>query len=299
MTQEDGRTRYHYGFYAAMKVCYDLLKARVTYEQEKQLGEDPIRLDFLIIKKDNDVTLHDPIGEFFRAVNLFEYKSPEDGLSIDDFYKAQGYGLIYKGYDRKVNELPIEDMTLTLVRHSYPRELMRTLKTIGFIINEPYEGIYRVEGKISIPVQIVVSSRLTDGEYDGLQLLAEGCTKEAVIHYAEKAVASEDENIKINAGTVISICLDINEELGSQLKEEGTMNETIRRIFKEAFDAERQNGINEGINEGINKGINEANKRVATDMLKKNLPLSLIEEISKLSEDTIRNLAKNIGVAVL
>ena len=194
-------------------------------------------------------------------------------------------------------------MTLTLVRHSYPRELMRTLKTIGFIIDEPYEGIYRVEGKISIPVQIVVSSRLTDGEYDGLQLLAEGCTKEAVLHYAEKAVASEDENIKINAGTVISICLDINEELGSQLKEEGTMNETIRRIFKKDFDLERQNGINEGINEGINKGINkginEANKRVATDMLKKNLPLSLIEEISKLSEDTIRNLAKNIGVAVL
>ena len=283
MTQEDGRTRYHYGFYAAMKVCYDLLKARVTYEQEKQLGEDPIRLDFLIIKKDNDVTLHDPIGEFFRAVNLFEYKSPEDGLSIDDFYKAQGYGPIYKGYDRKVNELPIEDMTLTLVRHSYPRELMRTLKTIGFIIDEPYNGIYRVEGKISIPVQIVVSSRLTDGEYDGLQLLAEGCTKEAVLHYAEKAVASEDENIKTNAGTVISICLDINEELGSQLKEEGTMNKTIRRIFKEDFDATRR----------------EEKERVATDMLKKNFPLSLIEEISKLSEDTIRSLAKNIGVAVL
>ena len=294
MTQEDGRTRYHYGFYAAIKVCYDLLKARVTYEQEKQLGEDPIRLDFLIIKKDNDVTLHDPIGEFFRAVNLFEYKSPEDGLSIDDFYKAQGYGLIYKGYDRKVNELPIEEMTLTLVRHSYPRELMRMLKKIGFIIDEPYNGIYRVEGKVSIPVQIVVSSRLTDGEYDGLQLLAEGCTKEAVLHYAEKAVASEDENIKTNAGTVISICLDINEELGSQLKEEGTMNETIRRIFKEAFDLERQKGISEGINEGIN----EDKERVATDMLKKNFPLSLIEEISKLSEDTIRSLAKNIGVAV-
>ena len=68
------------------------------------------------------------------------------------------------------------------------------------------------------------------------------------------------------------------------------MNETIRRIFKKDFDLERQNGINEG--------INEDKERVATDMLKKNLPLSLIEEISKLSEDTIRSLAKNIGVAV-
>ena len=68
------------------------------------------------------------------------------------------------------------------------------------------------------------------------------------------------------------------------------MNETIRRIFKEAFDTERQKGINEG--------INEEKERVATDMLKKNFPLSLIEEISKLSEDTIRSLAKNIGVPV-
>ena len=112
MADESGRTRFHYGFYAAMKVEYDLRKAPVTYEQEMQLGEDPIRLDFLIIKKNSELTLSDPIGEFFRGVNLFEYKSPEDGLTIDDFYKAEGYGLIYKGYDRPVNSLPIEQMTL-------------------------------------------------------------------------------------------------------------------------------------------------------------------------------------------
>lgn len=34
-------------------------------------------------------------------------------------------------------------------------------------------------------------------------------------------------------------------------------------------------------------------------MLKKKLPLSLIEEISKLSEETIRGLAKTLGVAVV
>ena len=33
------------------------MKAPVTYEQEKQLGEDPIRLDFLIIKKQRDAVL--------------------------------------------------------------------------------------------------------------------------------------------------------------------------------------------------------------------------------------------------
>lgn len=283
MAQEAGRIRFHYGFYAAMKVEYDLIHAQLTYEQEKQLGEDPIRLDFLIIKKNPAVALHDHIGEFFKAVNLFEYKSPEDSLSIDTFYKAQGYGLIYKGFDRKVNELPIEDITLTLVRHAYPREMMAALKHSGFIIHEPYKGIFRFDGKISIPVQLIVSSRLPHGQYEGLKLLAQGCTKDAIIQYAEKAIASQDENIKTNAGTVISICLDINRNLGSQLKEDGAMNEIIRDIFKNDFDAAKQ----------------EEKERVASDMLKDNYPLSAIQKISKLSEDTIRNLAKNLGIAVL
>ena len=94
MTQESGRIRFHYGFYAAMKVEYDLMHADVTYEQEIQLGEDPIRLDFLIIKKNADVVLTDPIGEFFEAVNLFEYKSPE-GVTITSWglYERRGYQL--------------------------------------------------------------------------------------------------------------------------------------------------------------------------------------------------------------
>ena len=54
----------------------------------------------------------------------------------------------------------------------------------------------------------------------------------------------------------------------------------------------------EGIQKGRGDGIKEANERVAIDMLKKFLPLQLIEEISKLSEDVIRNLATSKGLAV-
>ncbi|MBQ7560075.1 MAG: hypothetical protein IJT20_07510 [Synergistaceae bacterium] len=44
------------------------------------------------------------------------------------------------------------------------------------------------------------------------------------------------------------------------------------------------------------KAVADAHKRVATDMLKKKLPISLIEEISKLSEAEIRAIAAKIGV---
>ena len=46
------------------------------------------------------------------------------------------------------------------------------------------------------------------------------------------------------------------------------------------------------------EGIQEANERVVANMLKKTMPLQLIEEITQLSEDVIRGIALNLGLAV-
>lgn len=287
MAEERGRTRFHYGFYAAMKVEYDLAKAPVTYDQEKELGEDPVRLDFLIIKKDSSVELSDHIGEFFKNVNLFEYKSPEDGLSIDDFYKAEGYGLIYKGFDRTVNELPIEQMTLTLVRHAYPREMVNTLQKSGFEILKSHPGIYRIDGKVSIPVQLVVSSQLPPGEYEGLKLLAKGTTKREIVEYAEKAVASGNEQIKENAGTVIGVCLSVNKELGEELKEDEHMEEAVREVFKKDFDRAEAAGEERG------------KEQMVEEMLKDNESAKKISKWSGMSLEKIAEIAEKIGVSSL
>ena len=293
MSQDEGRIKYHYGFYAAMKVEYDLLQADVEYEQEFQLGEEPIRLDFLIIKKKPQVVLTDPIGEYFEAVNIFEYKSPEDGLSIDDFYKAVAYAFIYKGYGRKVDELPIKDMTLTLVRHSYPRELMKDLEKYGFTVEEQHNGVYHIGGITGLKIQIIAPSRLSQGEYEGLHLLAKGCTEDAVVHYSRKTAASDNGNVKTNAETVIKTCLKINKDLDLQLKEDKVMD--INKAITGIFNAVEE----EGIKKGKQEGINEANERFATDMLRNGEPLDKILRYSRLAEDTIRSLAASLGLQVI
>ena len=80
------------------------------------------------------------------------------------------------------------------------------------------------------------------------------------------------------------------------------MYEGFKEFFKESIEKDRQKwsqeARQEGLQEGRQEGIDRANERVAADMLKKNLPLQLIEEISKLSESVIRNIAASIGVAV-
>ena len=77
------------------------------------------------------------------------------------------------------------------------------------------------------------------------------------------------------------------------------MHEVIKDIFKEVFDATKREGMQLGRQEGRQEGVHEEKERVASDMLKKNLPLSLIVEISKLSKDSVLNLAKSLGISVM
>ena len=53
------------------------------------------------------------------------------------------------------------------------------------------------------------------------------------------------------------------------------------------------------ISEWRQDGIDEANKRVATEMLKDNVPLHTIEKYSRLSESAIRAIAKELKIAVV
>ncbi len=62
-------------------------------------------------------------------------------------------------------------------------------------------------------------------------MLAKGSTKEAVMKYVERAIASGVEKVKVNAGTVIEICLNINKKLDKEIKEDEAMHRTIRGIF--------------------------------------------------------------------
>ncbi|MBQ9389309.1 MAG: hypothetical protein IJU07_03950, partial [Synergistaceae bacterium] len=138
-----------------------------------------------------------------------------------------------------------------------------------------------------LKVQIIVSSRLPADEYEGLKLLVSDCTKDTFLNYAGKAVTSKDGNVKTNAGTVIRICLGINRKLDKQLEEDEVMKDVIARIFKEDFETAET------------RGINKTNERVASDMLRNGEPLEKVKMYSRLAEDTIRSLAKSLGVAVV
>ena len=137
--------------------------------EEYLLSKKPLQMDVLIIKKLKDIPIRKAIGQIFRKHNIIEYKSPGDGLSINDFYKVYGYACIYQSDTNKVKEIDPEDLTLTFVCSHYPRDMIQHLERIRGIRTEfQGAGIYYLKGD-PIPMQILIAPKLSDKENYWLQ----------------------------------------------------------------------------------------------------------------------------------
>lgn len=107
---------WHPAFYGAAELEFRSNKNDLEFEREYSLSKEPLRADLLVIKKMTDAVIENEIGKIFRKYNMIEYKSPGDGLSIDDYYKTVGYACLYKGLGASVNQIPAGELTVSLVR---------------------------------------------------------------------------------------------------------------------------------------------------------------------------------------
>lgn len=120
--------QWHSAFFAGIQIELSEEAEYLIFENEHSLSTKPMQIDVLIIKKNTKKKLKKNIGQIFRKYNIIEYKSPDDYLSIDDFYKVYGYTCFYKSDTGKVNEIKAEEITISFVCSHYPRELLKHLK---------------------------------------------------------------------------------------------------------------------------------------------------------------------------
>ena len=119
--------QWHPAFYAGIQIEFAEEAEKLIFENEHQLGTKPKEIDVLIIKKNPKEQIRKNIGRIFRGHNIVEYKSPDDYLSIDDFYTVYGYACFYKADTKKMNSIQIHDITITFVCCKYPRKLIKHL----------------------------------------------------------------------------------------------------------------------------------------------------------------------------
>lgn len=131
MKNAPDKLQWHPAFCAAAGLEFHEDIERLELKPEYNLSKEPIRIDLLIIKEGRTGQIKNEIGHIMRTYNVIEYKSPEDALTIDDFYKTVGYACLYKGYGEYVDAVPINELTISIFREARPEKMFLTLQKYG------------------------------------------------------------------------------------------------------------------------------------------------------------------------
>lgn len=253
---EKTKLQWHPAFGAALRITLQDEMKYLEMHEEYLLSKKPLQMDVLIIKKLKDIPIRKAIGQIFRKHNIIEYKSPGDGLSINDFYKVYGYACIYQSDTNKVKEIDPEDLTLTFVCSHYPRDMIQHLERIRGIRTEfQGAGIYYLKGD-PIPMQILIAPKLSDKENYWLQsmrtdLQAGEEIRKLMCEY-EKHRKSKDY------AAVMDLITRANWE---QMEVEKKMCDALKELFAEELKEADSRGRSEGMRQGLTQGI-QLTKRV-------------------------------------
>lgn len=251
------KIQWHPGFAAAMNLELKEYRKDLIFEKEYNLNTKPLESDLLIIKKEASVPIENDIGSFFRGHNILEYKSPEDSLDIDVFYKSEAYAGLYKSYGKTVNAVKADDITVSILRDSEPRKLFRYLKEQGNKISSRYRGIYYIEGNTAwFPTQIIVTKRLDKNMHIWLRSLSGRLDKNDVKNLLERVGEISDKWDKEMVGAVLAVSIEANKQAVRELAGgEHMLLETLMEIMEpqitEKLDEAQREGRKEGRKEGI------------------------------------------------
>ena len=257
VTLSDMDIQWHPGFYAAVELELAGDREALEFQREYNLSRKPLQIDLLVIKKLGTAHIKNEIGRIFRQYNVIEYKSPGDGLSIDDFFKTIGYACIYKGLGETTDRIPISQVTVSLFRENYPRELFHSLEECNFRIKKECSGIYYVEG-LFIPVQIVVTKELEGCEHRGLRILSKNALAADIRGFIEDSSKYTRQGDRENVDAVLQVSVSANNELYNEIRRRSSdMCEALRLLMQDEIEAELQKGLKQGIEQGIEQGMKQ------------------------------------------
>ena len=254
-----------------------------------------MQIDCTVVKVKRDCKIKNEIGKIFRKHNIFEYKSPKDELNIDTFYKAVAYACLYKVLPNHVDEIPAEEITITLIRDRKPVKLLGELEKSGYGYKKEAAGIYYVNGAM-FPVQIIESSELDVDMHVQLKALTDRLEESLLRQYLLQASTFEGREKNL-ADIVLQVIVNSNMEKVREWKgSEQTMCEALRVLMKEELKEERVAGLREGRLEGQREGQREGQIRAYASLVQDGIiPVEIGAEKAGMSVDDFTKEMKLAG----
>ena len=254
--------QWHPAFYAAAQIEFGDELDKLHFENEHQLSKKPLLIDALIIKLRRGDRIHKNIGKIFREHNIIEYKSPEDYLSINDYYKVLGYACFYQSDTEKVCQIQPEEITITFVCTHIPKKLMNYLSgQNGFFINYAEEGIYYINGGI-FPMQIIIIDRLSPENNIWMSRLRKDLTIANDIDRLAREYRQKRNSPLYSA--VMDVIMRANHDV---IEEAKNMCDAIRELFADELEEGVKRGVQLGKEQGLEQGLEQGIRALILDNL--------------------------------
>lgn len=251
----DTKIQWHPGFVAAMNLEFKENRNDLIFEKEHNLNTKPLEVDLLIIKKDASVHIFNEIGSFFRGYNIIEYKSPKDRLDINVFYKSIAYACLYKAYGNSVDERNADDITVSIVRETKPRELFKYFDEHGYSLTVQESGIYYIEGNTLFPTQIIITRELNEDTHAWLRALSGNLKKEEIRKLVSNMQNMTETADLEMADSVLEVSLTANKGVVQELIGDDNMYEALMEIMEPQLILRDEEKIKEGVQRGLQQGI--------------------------------------------
>jgi hypothetical protein len=255
-TMDDYLNQWHPGYSGAIELELRKDKAHLIFDREHLVNSKPIQMDMLVIKKEQDYVVENAIGKIFRGHNIIEFKSPEDSLNFDTYIKGVGYACIYKANEKHVDEIGIDDITLTFLRSALPEKLLRQLCDRGFTITKPDRGIYYIQKPEHFPVQIIAIKEVDEEKHVWLSSLTDHLKTETARRLVYAARLLEQKGDVDNADAVLQVSMKANEAVYNKMKQEDRiMCEALRELMRPEMEEELARGLAQGVAQERRQGI--------------------------------------------
>lgn len=296
--EKSQKLQWHPAFCSALRL--ELLEdaENLEFTDEFQLTEKPLQIDCTVVKVKKNCRIKNEIGKIFRKYNIFEYKSPMDELNIDTFYKAVAYACLYKVLPNHVDEIPAEEITITLIRDRKPVKLLGELEKSGYGYKKEAAGIYYVNGAM-FPMQIIESSELDVDMHVQLKALTNHLEESLMRQYLLQVSTFEGREKNL-ADIVLQVIVNSNMEKVREWKgSEQTMCEALRVLMKEELKEERVAGLREGRLEGQREGQREGQIRAYASLVQDGIiPVETGAEKAGMSVDDFTKEMKKAGYII-
>ena len=243
--QATPRSDWHTAFEAFLRFTTYRYKG-VSIQVEVEIGADAPRTDYVILTDNETPDFEESIFKIFRKINILEYKNPHDSLNRRVLCKIIGYANLLIGTAEHENDVPEDQVTISIFRSVKNPELFRKMEETGELVQTDTPGIYHVTGMTKLPFQIVITSELQGEEYAACRALTDKANEIDIEHVIDEVANETNDVLREYYRIFLNLIADKNPEVFEEIRRDDYMKYPA---LMKVLEVEVNEKINEKVNE--------------------------------------------------